>query len=142
MDYHYGIKWRIILYPHQISLKRSWLWCSPLDPTKSYKTKVFLHKGDVSLFTLIHLYLLRRSFMYTKFIVIKYAKIYFEILAHRPSTFTILSAMFEIKLFWLNLSKRMALKVMFNWSIIETYNKLAHYCFPCWFDRNFEIKVE
>ena len=35
---------------------------------------------------------------------------------------------FEIKLFWLNLSKTIAWKVVLKGSIIETYNNLAHHC--------------
>ena len=99
------------------------LWCSSFVSTWYFKTKVFFLKRDVSLFTFVHLY------------HDKICQIFFKLLAHRPTSFTIPSESVWNKLFWLNLSKRKALKVVLKGSIIETYNDLAHHC-PSWIIRS------
>ena len=62
------------------------------------------------------------------FIIIKYAKYslkYWRI-SLQLSLFKV--KMVEIKVFWLNLSKTIAWKVVLKGSIIETYNNLARHC--------------
>ena len=62
------------------------------------------------------------------FIIIKYAKYSLKYWRIRLQLSLFKVKMVEIKVFWLNLSKTIARKVVLKGSIIETYNNLAHHC--------------